>query len=80
MPPLLYRVAPCSGAWVGDLNGVLASGTGGAAAAAAKVTAGLAALQSASSLDGAKASYVSAVSALEEWAALTGVAGKLKGL
>ena len=45
-----------------------------------KVLSGIAALQRASALAGAKADYVAAVSALEEWTAVSGAANKLKGL
>ncbi len=42
--------------------------------------AGIASLQRAASLPAAKTDYVAAVSALEEWTALAGLANKLKGL
>ena len=45
-----------------------------------KVLSGISSLQRASALAGAKADYVTAVSALEEWTAVSGAANKLKGL
>ena len=69
-----------SGLWVVDLKRVLAAGPASLSGTADKALAGVASLQKAGALGAAKANYVTAVAALEEWTTVAGVANKLKGL
>lgn len=69
-----------SGLWVGELKRVFANGPASLSATSNKTLAGISSLQKATALGAAKADYVAAVSALEEWTAVAGVAAKLKGL